>query len=244
MISECFWGATTLEKTLKITNVLNDATRLKIYEYISRKHDVVNVQEIADNFDIHPNVARLHLTKLEDIGMVYGRMQKNPKGGRPYRIYELSDEVVQLQFPFRDYEMLAKIALETLFTIGEAGKEALYDTGKRFGKHILNDKYRHLDKNSLELDEKISIINETSEMLGLDPELEYMEGSEQLTFKIFNCPFKEIANEDETHSVCSMHRYFLEGMFKELFSDIKTVEEQSNMLNGCRACAYSVKIKS
>jgi predicted ArsR family transcriptional regulator len=68
-----------VEQTLKITNVLNDATRLKIYEYISKKHSEVNVQEIADKYHIHPNVARLHLTKLEDIGMIVGKMQKTLK---------------------------------------------------------------------------------------------------------------------------------------------------------------------
>ncbi|SET62293.1 Winged helix-turn-helix DNA-binding [Salinibacillus kushneri] len=75
-----------MNDTLRITNVLNDDTRLSIYEYISKKHNGVNVQEIATQFNIHPNVARLHLSKLEDIGMVNSHIQKNKKGGRPFRI--------------------------------------------------------------------------------------------------------------------------------------------------------------
>ncbi|TXK86230.1 helix-turn-helix transcriptional regulator, partial [Parageobacillus sp. SY1] len=54
-----------MEQTLKITNVLADPTRYHIYEYITKKHKKVSVQEIAEAFNIHPNVARLHLTKLE-----------------------------------------------------------------------------------------------------------------------------------------------------------------------------------
>ncbi|MED3059959.1 transcriptional regulator, partial [Bacillus thuringiensis] len=47
-----------MEQALKITGVLADPTRYYIYKYISQKHSYVTVQEIADEFDIHPNVAR------------------------------------------------------------------------------------------------------------------------------------------------------------------------------------------
>ena len=102
-----------MEQTLKITNVLSDPTRYYIYQYITKKHHEVTVQEIADTFNIHPNVARLHLSKLEDINMLTSETKKTGKGGRPSRLYRLSEEVIQLNFPFRDYQLLAKIAIET-----------------------------------------------------------------------------------------------------------------------------------
>ncbi|MRG86581.1 helix-turn-helix transcriptional regulator [Salinibacillus xinjiangensis] len=229
-----------MKETLKITNVLNDGTRLNIYEYISQKHDVVNVQEIAERFGIHPNVARLHLTKLEDIGMVNSKLQKNQKGGRPYRIYQLSDEVVQLQFPFRDYETLAKIAIETLLSLGDPGKEALLETGKKYGKHILTTKYPRSKADTLTKTQKLDILRETSVMLGLHPEVNYNEGSNVVSIKIFNCPFKEIAFQDENQTICEMHRYFIRGMLEELYTDV-TLKE-SNMLDGCQACMYKTTV--
>ena len=68
-----------MEQTLKITNVLSDPTRYYIYQYVTQKHDEVTVQEIADNFNIHPNVARLHLSKLEDVNMLVSETKKNRK---------------------------------------------------------------------------------------------------------------------------------------------------------------------
>jgi len=65
-----------MEKTLKITNVLSDPTRYYIYQYITKRHSDVTVQEIADTFEIHPNVARLHLTKLEDVNMLISETKK------------------------------------------------------------------------------------------------------------------------------------------------------------------------
>ena len=88
-----------MEQILKITNVLSDPTRLSIYNYISKKHKEVNVKEIAKEFNIHPNVARLHLSKLEDVGMLKSENQKTWRG-RPSRIYRLSEDVVELSFPF------------------------------------------------------------------------------------------------------------------------------------------------
>ncbi|WP_102027035.1 helix-turn-helix transcriptional regulator [Salirhabdus sp. Marseille-P4669] len=233
-----------MEETLRITNVLSDETRLNIYDYIAKKHNSVNVQEIADTFHIHPNVARLHLTKLEDIGMIIGRLQKNPKGGRPFRIYELSEEVIKLQFPFRDYEMLAKIALETLLSLGEQGKNALVETGRKFGHQIMAKTYPDLDVQTLTAEEKIKLLKDASVMLGLEPEFDYNPSNDTYTYKIYNCPFKEIAAKDDHQTICEMHRYFIKGMFEELFSNVITLEEKTNMLNECKTCGYLINIKS
>ena len=85
--------------------------------YISKKHQEVTVQEIADQFSIHPNVARLHLSKLEDVNMLVSETKKTGKGGRPSRQYKLSNEVIQLHFPYRDYQLLSKIAIETMASL-------------------------------------------------------------------------------------------------------------------------------
>lgn len=98
-----------VEQTLKITGVLSDPTRFSIYQFIARQHREVTVQEIAESFHIHPNVARLHLTKLEDVNMLVSCTKKTGESGRPSRSYQLSDELVSLQFPYRDYQRLVKL---------------------------------------------------------------------------------------------------------------------------------------
>src|SRR5690606_36252719 len=118
-----------MEQTLKITNVLADPTRFYIYQYIVKKNTDVTVQEIADEFNIHPNVARLHLTKLEDVNMLVSETKKTGKGGRPSRLYKLSADLIQLNFPYRDYQLLSKIAIEMMSSLGEIGKQALEITG-------------------------------------------------------------------------------------------------------------------
>ncbi|AGT32776.1 transcriptional regulator [Geobacillus genomosp. 3] len=231
-----------MEQTLKITNVLSDPTRFHIYEYMAKIHREVSVQEIAEKFHIHPNVARLHLTKLEDVRMVVSDTQKTGKGGRPSRLYRLSDEVVGLYFPFRDYQLLARIAIQTMAKLGPAGIEALRETGKQFGYELVANRLPHNGSASaLTLEDKIRIMEEAAEAAGFLPQFHYEENEGVLYLDIFNCPFKEIAAQ-HPDTVCGMHHSFLEGMVDVLFADAKMAETE-NMMDGSRRCAYRIAIR-
>lgn len=230
-----------MEQTLKITNVLADPTRYHIYEYITKKHKKVSVQEIAEAFNIHPNVARLHLTKLEDVNMIVSETQKTGKGGRPSRLYRLSDKVIQLHFPFRDYQLLSKIAIQTMAKLGDVGKQALYETGKNFGKELVAQRIPH-DQSVQELTfaEKAEIVKEAAEAAGLYPTFEYNEKEGKIYLRVFNCPFKEIAFQ-EPEIICQMHYAFLQGMFEVLFPNVELVEME-NMIKGCDCCSYRANL--
>lgn len=227
-----------MEQTLKITNVLSDPTRFYIYQYITKRHQEVTVQDIADSFDIHPNVARLHLSKLEDVNMLISETKKSGKGGRPSRLYRLSDDVIQLHFPFRDYQLLSKIAIQSMLTFGEEGKKALYQTGKQFGAELAAQQVASAKHSigNLSFDEKMNILKSAATLAGFHPELHVNEDQSKIYFQIFNCPFKEVAVK-ESEAICAMHNSFLRGMFESLFDSVELVEKE-NMLSGCASCSY------
>jgi predicted ArsR family transcriptional regulator len=233
-----------MEQTLKITNVLSDPTRYYIYQYITNRHQEVTVQEVADHFNIHPNVARLHLSKLEDVNMLASETKKTGKGGRPSRLYRLSDDVIQLHFPFRDYMLLAKVAIETMVSLGEAGKTALYHTGKRFGAEVIEQEVakKSLSNNELEFEQKLNILKSAATLAGFYPEFEVNGDQSKIYFQIFNCPFKEVA-QDHTDTVCNMHQEFLRGMFEALFSSAELIEKE-NMIKGCSHCSYQAVVSN
>ncbi|MGE7605550.1 helix-turn-helix transcriptional regulator [Peribacillus frigoritolerans] len=231
-----------MEQTLKITNVLADPTRYYIYQHIVNNHGDVSVQEIADSFNIHPNVARLHLSKLEDIDMLTSNSRKTGKGGRPSRLYRLSDKVIQLHFPYRNYQLLAKIAVQSMMSLGEQGKQALYETGKVFGEELIN---QQLALNSTSIDrlafaEKVNMLKNAATIAGLSPEIQASEEENKISFRIFNCPFKEVT-EVEPGTICSMHNSFLKGMFEALFEIVNIVEIE-NMMSNCAACSYQASV--
>jgi predicted ArsR family transcriptional regulator len=227
-----------MEQTLKITNVLSDPTRYYIYQFIIERHKEVTVQEIADSFSIHPNVARLHLSKLEDVNMLISVTKKTGKGGRPSRLYRLSDEAIQLHFPYRDYQLLSGVAVQAMSRLGLRGKKALAETGKQFGSELIKqqlpggtNKY-----NKLTFAEKINILKRAASLAGFYPEIEVSDDEKIIFFQIYNCPFKEIAKQ-APDSICSMHYSFIEGMFDSLFDSLKLVEKE-NINKGCQSCNY------
>ncbi|WP_088050630.1 helix-turn-helix transcriptional regulator [Virgibacillus dakarensis] len=229
-----------MEKTLKITNVLSDPTRFNIYQYIVKEHHEVNVTEIAEAFDIHPNVARLHLSKLEDVKLINSFSQKTGKGGRPSRKYLLSDGVVELNFPHRDYKLLSTILIEAFINLGEEGRQALHETGRKYGTKVMEHYPSARLTDTLTMEQKITILNDAGTMLGMYPDFKYDAKTNSISFRIHNCPFKELATKNHT-MICNMHNAFLKGMFDTLFTDVDLIEIE-NMFQGCENCSYVAKL--
>lgn len=229
-----------MENTLKVTNVMSDPTRFNIYQYLIENREEVNVTEIAKAFDIHPNVARLHLSKLEEINLVTSFLKKTGKGGRPGRQYKLSNEVIELNFPARDYKILSSIALESLMELGEPGKQALYETGKKYGKEAM-DYYTTNNNDNASMEEKIIMLEDAGRLLGMYPSFTYNPENNSISFSVNNCPFKELVNTN-SQVVCDMHHTFLKGMFEALFTEIELIEEKNMFTDGCSNCAYVAKL--
>lgn len=238
ILEQVIKGGKKMEQTLRITSVLADPTRYYIYQFILNSHREVTVQDIADKFEIHPNVARLHLSKLEDVKMIVSESKKTGKGGRPSRLYRLSDEVIQLHFPFRDYQLLAKISLQALTNLGKQGLEALAQTGKAFGQELIKQKLMlsstPLDQQSFQ--EKVNLLNDASKTSGFSPEFNVAEEDGKIILQVFNCPFKELSVADPD-VICTMHNSFLMGMFESVFDHVE-LKEFNDMFSQCQYCTY------
>ncbi|MCA1031722.1 helix-turn-helix domain-containing protein [Bacillus timonensis] len=226
-----------MEQTLKITNVMSDPTRFYIYQYIAKYDKEHTVAEIAEEFSIHPNVARLHLSKLEEVNLITSSTNKTGRGGRPSRVYRLADEVIQLFFPFRDYQLLSRIALQSMMILGEQGISALKETGKKFGKEYIVKKMKEDPHGELTFKEKINILKQASSMAGFNADFDYDEDLQQVFFSIHNCPFKELAIEYD-QAVCSMHSYFIYGMIQGLFPNLLLSKKESMLKSNCDSCTY------
>lgn len=228
-----------MEKTLKVTNVLSDPTRYNIYQHLVTSRKEVTVAEMAKKFDIHQNVARLHLSKLEDIQLIQSYAKKSGKGGRPAKVYTLSNKLIELSFPQRDYRTLAAITIESMASLGEAGKQALYQTGHKYGMEMVG---RGPGSNAnLSMEEKIHLLEDTSDMLGLYASFTYNEADHNISFQINNCPFREVA-ESNHDIVCTMHSSFLKGMFTAVFDDMELKEETNMFMHDCNHCSYKLNL--
>ena len=221
--------------TLKLTNALADETRYSIYLYIVKQIQPVNVQQIADQFGIHPNVARLHLTKLNESKLVTSELLNNKKGGRPARIYTLAEQPIHLSFPKQENHLLLGWLLELVETMGtealEKAKNISYTSGHNSMQQVL------LTDQSFE--KKIELLSTTAFSVGYIPNIERKNDKQIITFSIYNCPYKDqLANHP--HIICSIHESFLKGQFDALFPNNEFVQLESKQ-NHCSNCVYQVE---
>lgn len=222
--------------TLKITNTLADETRYSIYQYVVKKKKQVNVQEIAEQFGIHPNVARLHLTKLNDSQLVSSELENNKKGGRPARVYYPAENPIYLSFPKQENHLLLQWLLELVDSMGEIALTKAKDICYQHGLAIIDQ--ATASNQSFEC--KIELFTETANAIGYIPQITENEGKKVITFSIYNCPYK---NQLHKHPalVCSLHESFLKGQFDALFPANKFIQIES-MQNHCNNCVYQIEV--
>lgn len=162
---------------LKITSTLADETRYSIYEYILKEKKTVTVQHIADKFGIHPNVARLHLTKLAEINIISADFVKTGKGGRPGRVYKASEKGVSLSFPRRDEDRLLKWTIQLVQDIGPSAltkcQEISYQDGYQQMKNYINAELTL--SNSLSFEDKLQLLTDNAALIGYIPQVQQTE---------------------------------------------------------------------
>ncbi len=197
-----------MDRDHELSAVLADETRYHIYRSIAeRPGSDVTVAVIAERFHLHPNVARMHLAKLEQGGFVSTSYRRTSGGGRPAKLYRLSDTVVSFGFPPRRYELLSRLAVHAL-AAGGSREDALRvcrEAGVAEGSHAIAGGGR-VPSTVVEVAE---IVRRITEDQGLLPEVSW-EGA-TLKVTVHNCAFGEFSG-GESDLVCSMHRAFLEGV--------------------------------
>ena len=221
---------------LKITSTLADETRFSIYEFLLQTKQSFTVQQIAEHFKIHPNVARLHLTKLCEIGVTIAKFEKTGRGGRPGRVYRKADQSITLSFPKKENYQLLDWTLALVNKLGttaiKAAKEISYNDGYQSMKRIMES------KNCTTIEKKLSILSESASLIGYIPICNINGLHVSIQFTIYNCPYEQYLKEHR-EVVCQLHEGYLRGQMNALFGDNEFVQyEQMNA--ACQFCHYDI----
>lgn len=224
-----------MDRDHELAAVLADDTRYRIYRSIAEHpHDDVTVADIADRFDLHPNVARMHLSKLEQAGFLDTGLRKTSAGGRPAKLYRLSERVLTFGFPPRRYELLARLALHALAEGGDRREieAACHDMGALEGRQAL----ALTGTTPADRGAASALVARVAEEQGLLPEVEWDDGHLHLTVR--NCAFHELSGGDPD-LICAMHRAFLAGVLEVVLGslgDIDVADEGGRLSRGDDRC--------
>ncbi|MEZ5125149.1 MAG: helix-turn-helix domain-containing protein [Thermoleophilia bacterium] len=204
----------------ELSAVLADETRYHIYRAIAEQPGTdVTVADIAERFSLHPNVARMHLTKLEHVGFLATGLRRTAGGGRPAKLYRLSDRVMSFGFPPRRYELLARLALEALAAGGSRNDavRACREAGVEEGRSALARE----DTPPRNPTAVADLVRQIAEKQGLLPDIEWQ--GDTMIVSVRNCAFNEVSSDDPD-LVCPLHRAFLEGVLRAVTSGLGELE--------------------
>lgn len=219
-----------------------DETRFSIYEYMLQQKKHFTVQEIAEQFSIHSNVARLHLTKLAEINVITAEYVKTGKGGRPGRVYKAKQEGINLSFPRREQSLLVQWSVELISELGDEAIRKAEAISYRDGKNSMEGLlYERKHKLPLPFNERVKLLTNSAKLIGYVPEIQELEHSKKLIFSIFNCPFHDQFTQ-YGEIICKLHESYLRGQVDILFPENEFSQIES-MLNSCDFCKYDITIQ-
>jgi predicted ArsR family transcriptional regulator len=121
-----------------ITSAFGDPTRRDIYLWVrdgERPDDGVTAAEVAERFELHPNVARHHLDKLAGGGYVEVATGRSGAGaGRPSKRYRVSTPEVAFELPVRQDELVVALLGKALALLPADAAEAMAEeVGIQYG---------------------------------------------------------------------------------------------------------------
>src|SRR5437763_15861055 len=96
---------------MAVTSAFGDPTRREIYLFARETDLGVTASEVAERFELHPNVARHHLDKLAAGGYLDVQVQRPEHAGvgRPSKRYRASAKEMGLEFPARRDDLLVTL---------------------------------------------------------------------------------------------------------------------------------------
>ena len=108
-----------------------------MYLFVRDANDGVTATQVAEQFEVHPNVARHHLDKLAAGGYLeveVGRSE-NAGAGRPSKRYRTVTSAEPMQFPVRSDDLVLALLGEALERLPRDAAESMAEeVGRKYGQ--------------------------------------------------------------------------------------------------------------
>jgi predicted ArsR family transcriptional regulator len=239
-----------------ITSAFGDPTRREIYLFVHGRsradgggsdEDGVTATEVADQFALHPNVARHHLDKLAGGGYVEVHASRAGTGaGRPSKRYRATAPDMTLELPVRHDELLVGLLGRALALLPPGQAEAMAEeVGIEYGRAMAASLggVDHSDDPSGTVQKSVrAALHTVAEALtahGFDAHAESNGGGLRIVSD--HCPFGTAALDHPV--ICAVDRGLVRGMLGALYGQADTTTSESRPMGATR-CVTSITSSS
>ncbi|MGH9263156.1 MAG: helix-turn-helix transcriptional regulator [Acidimicrobiales bacterium] len=178
---------------------LGEATRYRIFRYVTDAGGPVGVAEITAHVGVNHNSVRQHLAKLCAAGLLVEEQVRSGGRGRPALRYRPAPTTGALWGASSPYEHLAVLLLEVL------GGADPHEVGRTAGRRALAGSDRNGDP--------LDVLQAEMTRQGFHCRRE--EAGERVELVVTRCPFEAAATVNPD-VVCELHRGLTRGMVEGL----------------------------
>jgi predicted ArsR family transcriptional regulator len=219
-----------------VTSAFGDPTRREIYLF-ARENDVgVTASEVAEHFELHPNVARHHLDKLAAGGYLEVAVPRAAHAavGRPSKRYRASAKAMGLEFPARRDDLLVTLLGRALELVPDDKAEAMAEAvGIDYGEALAASMAPGDGHRSFQA--ALHAVADALTAHGFAAHAEARPGS--LAIIAEHCPFGEAAVQHPV--ICAVDRGIVKGMLAGLYGETVPHTEASRP-QGDEVCVTSL----
>jgi predicted ArsR family transcriptional regulator len=195
---------------------LGDRVRRRLYRFVAGEPEPVSREQAAAAVGVPWHVAKFHLDKLEQDGLLEVEFRRppgraGPGAGRPTKLYRRGDEEVAVALPERRYELAGAIMARAISQASQTGapiRDALREAAAAVG-HSLGEEARGRAGEDADRATLLAAAREVIDERGYESRL---DGGRVV---LANCPFHAIAC-DYPDLVCGMNLDLLDGMLESL----------------------------
>ena len=194
----------------RLADVFGDPTRRSIYRHMRACDAPQTATEVSEVFGLHRTVARAHLEKLGELGLVETATRRRAGGGRPAKTYEAAESRLEVMLPPRRYERLARQLLRVLDETlePEAATAAAAAIGRAYGEETAEEIAGDGVQPPVRL--SVSAVLDWMDLAGYGATLVSSDDGAAV-IEVHNCVYRELA-VDFPDIVCSFDKAMLCGM--------------------------------
>jgi predicted ArsR family transcriptional regulator len=225
-----------------ITNAFGDPTRRGIYLMAREREDGVTAAQVADQFGVHPNVARHHLDKLSAGGYLEVVIERaeGAGAGRPSKHYRVpADAKIEAvaNVPVHSDDLVLSLLGRALRLLPREQAEVMAEeVGQEYGRAMAQGMTgADLAAGQRSLRSAMQAVADALTAHGFAAHAD--QRNNQLRIINNHCPFGDVAIEHPV--ICAVDRGMVKGMLTALYgnADVSTLQ---SLPQGDTFCATSV----
>lgn len=220
-----------------ITSAFGDPTRRDIFLYVREQGAGVTASQVAEQFGLHPNVARHHLDKLASGGYLEVEVARpaGPGAGRPSKHYRPTSPDEELGLPVRHDDLMVALLGKALARLPrDEAEELAEEVGLEYGR-VMARALGGSPEHQRSFRAALHAVAEALTSHGFAAHTEKQESGLRIVAE--HCPFGDAAIDNPV--ICAVDRGMVKGMLEALYGET-TTELESSRPQGDDHCVTTV----